>query len=203
MGDQPPVHGHDMVPEANVAHAAPEIDGDDGEEGDEDAGDTPGQAAAPGSEEEANRRRRRRGRRGGRRRRHGDRDGSPGNGADRAREPHQRDGEHGSNLESSPAFVAEQHDAFDANRPMAASEPATASYTARDSDPEPHRHDERHHDVAPPAAPRHDTPRHETPAEQPSAVLAEPVAPKPHVEEEPTQSGPPRRGWWQRLTTRE
>ena len=187
MGDQPPVYGHDMVPE-QLAVAESEID-------DTEEGVSEGEALATGeqggsAESEANRRRRRRGRRGGRRRRHGERDGQPGNGA-----------EHG-------------HDA-----PGAESRRPDADYERADHAPS-HQPDNRPHEYAvnEPVRPLADrspvqaSERHQpdvaTPDSIPAApsptpaVTSAPVEDRDAVEEEATPSGPPRRGWWQRLTTR-
>jgi ribonuclease E len=187
MGEQPPVLGHDMVPDTAIA--AP-VDSEDGN--DEDESELPAEQAAAGSDDnEANHRRRRRGRRGGRRRHHGDRDDQgnplPGANADNRRSPQPRNIEHEQNL----ATVPVQHDIGDDAVPMPTDEPHGRVPAANVIEPNYFRPSE--------AAQLSDT--SVGPRSQPQQVAVEPAPATEPTDVAP--AGPPRRGWWQRLTTRE
>jgi ribonuclease E len=186
MGEQPPVLGHDMVPEAAIAASADNEDGSD----DDDAELTPEQAAVGGEESEANRRRRRRGRRGGRRRRHGDRDAQgnplPGADGDIRHPPQPRDFDHDRNLDARPV----QHDNRDPVDPMPTDE-------RHDQAPAASAPELNYYRPAEIAQPAENAIEHRS---QPDVA----VEPSPAAETvDAAPSGPPRRGWWQRLTTRE
>ncbi len=196
MGDQPNVLGHDMVPEANAGDmpATEEFEGDEDESTDATDVAADGATAEDG---EPNRRRRRRGRRGGRRRRHGEREGGEREGGDRE----------GGDLD----HAAPNHD--EAPKSIDDHDPAHAHAT-READHSVGSDQQAHQ----PAVPAEEMPRtaHNQPAPASEPVHAasvlnaqattadEPTTPsEPAVEANETPAGPPRRGWWQRLTTRE
>jgi ribonuclease E len=224
MGDQPAVLGHDMVPEAAAGElpAAEDIDGEDDDSA--DASTENGAAAPDGSAEdsELNRRRRRRGRRGGRRRRHTDRDGDDAN---------RPDSDHGDGIPALAGETPTEGDDHAADeRPRSDQDRSDQAETGRiepdhsvpvqaalfETEPASVNGEPLSDTEAEPAMPV-------DPVSQPAAPsLPEPAVrtadkntdddtpplpvtsgATPEAIEAETPAGPPRRGWWQRLTTRE